>query len=48
MFPECLDGYFADDSSVRVIEVFVDELDLGKLGFDGVELQATGGHLIVL
>lgn len=42
LFPECLDDYIADDNPVRVIEVFVDELDLGKLGFDGAEPQATG------
>ena len=42
LFPECLDDYIADDNPVRVIEVFVDELDLSKLGFDGAQPQATG------
>src|SRR5277367_6188563 len=35
-------GYVAEDNPVRVIEVFVDELDLGALGFDGVSPAATG------
>ena len=33
MFPEALDDYVAEESAVRVIDVFVDELDLGSLGF---------------
>jgi hypothetical protein len=35
LLPECLEDYVADDNPVRVIEVFVNELDLGELGFDG-------------
>lgn len=42
LLPERLDDYVATDNPVRVIEVFVDELDLGKLGFQGVDPQATG------
>ena len=34
MFPERLDDYIAEDNPVRVIDVFVDELDLRKLGFE--------------
>ena len=41
-FPERLDDYFSEDNPVRAIDVFVDELDLGKLGFGGVEPEATG------
>ena len=33
LFPERLDDYVAEESAVRVIDVFVDELDLGLLGF---------------
>ncbi len=33
MFPERLDDYIAEDSSVRVIDVFIDELDISGLGF---------------
>ena len=32
LLPECLDDYVAEDNPVRVVEVFVDELDLGGLG----------------
>jgi transposase len=33
LMPECLDDYVAEDNPVRVIEAFVDELDLAELGF---------------
>jgi hypothetical protein len=33
LFPERLDDYIAEESPVRVIDVFVDELDLESLGF---------------
>ena len=33
LFPERLDDYVAEDSPVRVIDVFIDELDLADLGF---------------
>jgi transposase len=42
LFPERLDDYICEDNPVRVVEVFVEELDLGTLGFDGVEPEATG------
>ena len=42
MLPECLDDYVAEANPVRVVDVFVDELDLGKLGFEGVDPAATG------
>jgi len=42
LFPELLDDYIGDDNPVRAIDVFVDELRLGDLGFDGVQPQATG------
>ncbi|HVC28130.1 MAG TPA: IS1182 family transposase [Gammaproteobacteria bacterium] len=42
LLPETLDDYIADTNPVRVVDVFVDELDLGKLGFEGVEPAATG------
>ena len=42
LFPERLDEYLGDDNPVRAIAVFVDELDLGALGFGGVEPEATG------
>ena len=42
LFPASLDNYVSEDNSVRVIDVFVDELDLGELGFNRVEPRATG------
>jgi transposase len=42
LLPESLDDYVADTNPVRVVDVFVDELDLGKLGFAGVDPAATG------
>ena len=36
LFPESLDEYVAEESAVRVIDVFVDELDLLSLGFKTV------------
>src|SRR5579864_6161049 len=42
LFPECLEDWIDEDNPVRVIDVFVEELDLGELGFDGVTPEATG------
>ena len=42
LLPEALDDYVTDTNPVRVVDVFVDELDLHKLGFEGVELALTG------
>src|SRR5438309_7723605 len=42
LFPECLEDWIHEDNPVRVIDVFVDELDLGELGFGGVDPEATG------
>ena len=33
LFPALLDDYIGDDNPVRAIDVFVDELRLGDLGF---------------
>jgi hypothetical protein len=46
LFPEHLDDYIAEDNPVRVIDVFVDELDLNELGFEGMQLEVTGGSRI--
>jgi transposase len=40
--PECLDDFIDEDNPVRAVDVFVDELDLGGLGFDRVDPKATG------
>lgn len=42
LLPECLDDYVAEENPVRVVDVFVDELDLGAVGFEGVDPAATG------
>lgn len=42
LFPERLDDYIGEDNPVRVIDAFVDELNLAKLGFDGVFAEDTG------
>ena len=42
LFPERLDDYVAEDNAVRVVDAFVEKLDLLSLGFDGVEPSATG------
>ncbi len=42
LFPDRLEDWIGDDNPVRVIDIFVDRLDLGGLGFDRVAPQATG------
>src|ERR1700741_616462 len=42
LLPECVDDYIGQDNPVRVIDVFVDELDLEDLGFNGTTPALTG------
>jgi transposase len=42
LLPECLEDWIGDDNPVRVIDAFVDALDLGEIGFSGIEPAATG------
>jgi transposase len=42
LFPETLEDFVAEDNAVRVIEAFVEALDLGALGFERVDPKATG------
>jgi transposase len=42
LFPDCLEDWIVEDNPVRVIDAFVDALDLGDLGFSGVAPEATG------
>jgi len=42
LLPECLDDFIAEDNSVRVVDAFVEELDLQELGFDAVQPACTG------
>ena len=40
LLPETLDDYVTEDNPARVVEVFIEELDLGALGFEGVHPAA--------
>ena len=42
MFPERLDDWVGEDNPVRVVDLFVDELDLGGLRFERIAPKATG------
>jgi len=42
LFPERLDDYIAEDNAVRVVDAFVNKLDLKQLGFNRVEPSDTG------
>ncbi len=42
LFPEVLDDFVEGNNPVRVIEAFVEALELGELGFGGVAPKATG------
>jgi len=42
LLPETLDDYVTEDNPVRVVEVFIEELDLDALGFEGVHPASTG------
>jgi transposase len=42
LLPACLDDFIDESNPVRVIDIFVDALNLGELGFEGAEPAATG------
>jgi transposase len=42
LLPECLEDWVDESNPVRVVDVFVDALELRDLGFDGVDPAATG------
>ena len=42
LLPECVDDYIEQDNPVRVVDAFVDELDLAELGFNGAMPALTG------
>ena len=42
LLPECLDDYVGEENPVRIVDAFIDELDLAVLGFAGVIAEATG------
>ena len=41
LFPESLEDYITEDT-IRVVDIFVEGLDLAKQDFDGVQPKATG------
>jgi len=42
LLPQCLDDFVGEDNPIRVIEAFVEELDLHQMGFEGAEPASTG------
>ena len=42
LLPECLDDYIGEDNPVRIVDAFVEELDLLSLGFKGADPASTG------
>src|SRR5258705_3265108 len=42
LLPECLDDFIDESNPVRVIDVFVDALDLAEMSLEGVEPAVTG------
>ena len=42
LLPDCLDDYVGEENPVRVIEVFIDELDLAALGVCGGDAGGDG------
>ena len=48
LFPEHLDDYIAEDNPVRVIDAFVEELDLRGLGFEELYLPRPADLATIL
>ena len=42
LLPDCLEDYVTDDNPTRVVDVFIEELDLAAVGFSGVVPESTG------
>lgn len=42
LLPEAIDDFVTDENSVRVIDAFVDIVDLASLGFKKINTKATG------
>jgi len=42
LLPECLDDYIGEDNPVRIVDAFVEELDLFSIGFQGADPACTG------
>ena len=44
LLPDCIDDYVDEDSPVRVVDMFIDELNLGELGFEGAAVTGRPGY----
>ena len=44
LLADCVDDYVGEENPVRVIDVFVDELDLATLGFEGAAATGRPGY----
>ena len=42
LLPECLDDYIGEDNPVRIVDAFIEELNLLSLGFKGADPALTG------
>lgn len=42
LMTDCIDDYISDNNSVRVIDIFVDSLDMEELKFNRVKVAVTG------
>ena len=42
LLPECVDDYVSEENPVRILEAFVDQLDLREMGFESIDPEATG------
>jgi len=42
LLPECLDDFIDEDNTVRVVDAFINALDMASLGFEGATPAATG------
>jgi transposase len=42
LLPECLDDFIAEDNPIRIVDAFVEELELASLGFEGATPATTG------
>ena len=47
LLPDSLEDYVTEDNPVRVIDVFIDELDLEALGFSGLRRRRPAGPPII-
>ena len=47
LLPHSLEDYVGEENPVRVIEVFIDELDLAALGFVGSTPRRRAGRRII-